>query len=135
MFIEHYHYCRCWECIYDFCLFVCFGFCFDFCFCFVCVCYFFCFVLFCIFWFLFFIVVVFCLLFVCFFILFYFGFYFLIFGLSYSSSRHFPSVFYFFIPIVVTSYKHCVNISVGYSSVLGVVGWVMGNVFTWWGPC
>ena len=52
------------------------------------------------------------------------------FGLSCSPLRHFPSVFYFFVPIAVTSYKHCVNISASYTSVLGVISWVVGYVFT-----
>ena len=33
-----------------------------------------------------------------------------------------PSVFYFFLPRAVTSYKHCVNISASYTCVLGVIG-------------
>ena len=53
-----------------------------------------------------------------------------VFGLSCSPLRHFPSVFYFFLPIAVTSYKHCVNISASYTSVLGVIGWVVGYEFT-----
>ena len=42
--------------------------------------------------------------------------------LSFSSFRHFPSIFYFFVPIAVTSYKRCPTISAGYNSVLGVIG-------------
>ena len=78
------------------------------------------------------VVALFCFLFCfcccCFYVLFCFCFW--IFGLSCSPLRHFPSVFYFFLPIAVTSYKHCVNILAGYTSVLGVIGWVVGNLFT-----
>ena len=66
------------------------------------------FILVCFFLFLFCSVVV---VFVCFFC----------FGLSCSPLRHFPSVFYFFLPIAVTSYKRCVNILAGYTSMLGVI--------------
>ena len=77
-------------------LFVCFDL-----FCFFC----FCFVLFILFLYFIFVVVVVFLCFCCYFYVFCFCFW--IFGLSCSPLRHFPSVFYFFLPIAVTSYKHC----------------------------
>ena len=63
----------------------------------------------------------------CFYVLFCFCF--SIFGLSCSPLRHFHQSFISFslkqLPVINT-----VNILAGYTSVLGVIGWVMGNVVT-----
>ena len=68
-------------------------------------------------------VLIFVLLF-CFVLLFFcFVFILLIFGLSFSSLRHFSLVFYLFLPIAFASYRHCVSISVGYNRVLDFTGW------------
>ena len=64
----------------------------------------------------------------CFYVFFCFSFW--TFGLSCSLFRHLPSVFHFFLRIAVASYKHCVNILAGYTSVLGIIGWVVENLFT-----
>ena len=114
LFIKHYHYFWCGECNFFVCLFV-----------WICLA-FSVFVLFYLFIYFFVVggVVLFVLFFLfsfccCFYVLFCFCFW--IFGLSCSPLRHFPSVFYLFLPIAVTSYKRCVNILAGYTSMLGVI--------------
>ena len=101
LFIKHYHYFWCGEFNFVCLCFDLFGF---FCFCFI-------------YLFIFKFLLLSLLLFLCVVLFLFFNFWFELFSL-----KTFPSVFYFFLPKAVTSYKHCVNILAGYTSVLGVIG-------------